>query len=111
MSSPIRETTRKRAGLQDNLDVLRNYQSIIEQVAPSLGSDVKLGKGTRALVLNGDVEKVATRLDERFQEEIGPECTFHKNKTSKKQLVGRISFPEDKESALPVVFWRKRCLY
>ncbi|PCJ54741.1 MAG: hypothetical protein COA73_13985 [Candidatus Hydrogenedentota bacterium] len=99
-ASQIREKTRTRVGIQENLDILQNYQAIIEQVAPSLGNDVKLGKGTRALVLTGDVARVAARLDERFAEEIGSGCTFHKNQTSKKQLVGLIAFPEDQESAV-----------
>lgn len=92
----VRDTTRKRAEAQDQLDVLQNYQSILEQISPALGSDTKLGKGTRALVLTGDVAKVAARIEERLEEEIGS-CKFHKNPTSKKHMVGLISFPEDKE--------------
>jgi V/A-type H+-transporting ATPase subunit I len=92
----VRETTRKRVETQDQLDVLQNYQTILEQISPALGSDTKLGKGTRALVLTGDVAKVAARIEERLEEEIGS-CTFHKNQTTRKHLVGLISFPEDKE--------------
>lgn len=93
----LREVTSRRASLQDTVEVLTNYQTILEQVAPAIGGmDVKLGKGTRALVLTGNVRKVVSRLEERLQSEIGPECTFHKNQTSRKRLVGLLSFPEDK---------------
>ncbi|MFP6582331.1 MAG: hypothetical protein VCD00_07215 [Candidatus Hydrogenedentota bacterium] len=91
----LRETTRKRLATQDTLDVLRNYQTVLEQVAPSLGADVKLGKGTRALVLSGDVTRAATRIDERLETEFGTTYTFYQNKTSSKQLVGLLTFPED----------------
>jgi V/A-type H+-transporting ATPase subunit I len=92
----VRETTRKRVEAQDQLDVLQNYQTILEQISPALGPDTKLGKGTRALVLTGDVAKVAARIEERLEEEIGS-CTFHKNQTTRKHLVGLISFPEDQD--------------
>lgn len=95
-SESLRETTRKRLALQDQLDVLRNYQTVLEQVAPSLGSDVKLGKGTRALVLTGDVSRVVLRIEERFEAEFGTGYKFHKNQSSKKHLVGLLTFPEDK---------------
>ena len=96
-SSKLREVTRRRVSLQDSLDVLSNYRTILEQVAPVLGgSEVKLGKGTRALVLTGDVKRVVARLEERFGEEIGPELKFHKNQVKSKQLVGLLSFPESK---------------
>jgi len=93
----LRGLTRERAQLQDNIDVLTNYQGILENVAPALGGEsVTLGKGTRALVLTGNVKDAAARLEERFQEEIGPECKFHTNLVSRKRLVALVSFPESK---------------
>lgn len=95
----IKEVTRRRAALQDSIDVLDNYKNILEQVAPALGgSDVKIGRGTRALVLTGDVKKAVARIEERLEEEIGTGCSFHKNQTSKRHLVGLISFPESREN-------------
>lgn len=96
-ATPLREITRRRANLQDTIDVLTNYRHVLEQVAPVLGgTGVKLGKGTRALVLTGNVDPVVERLEERFRDEIGPECTFHKNRQSRKSLVGLLVFPESK---------------
>ncbi|MFP6615036.1 MAG: hypothetical protein VCB26_01405, partial [Candidatus Hydrogenedentota bacterium] len=96
----LRETTRKRVDVQDQLDVLNNYRGVIEQVAPALGNDVNLGKGTRALVLGGDVARAVSRIEERLENEFGSDYTFHKNQTSKKQLVGLLSFPEDKSEVV-----------
>lgn len=96
----LRDTTRQRATAQDQLEVLNNYRVVIEQVAPSLGSDVKLGKGTRALVLGGDVARTASRIEERFSSEFAGEYSFHKNQTSKKHLVGLLTFPEDKSDVV-----------
>lgn len=91
----LRETTRKRLNEQDQLEVLNNYRTVIQQVAPSLGADVKLGKGTRALVLTGDVDRAAARIDERFEKEFENNYAFYKHMASKKQLVGLLTFPED----------------
>jgi V/A-type H+-transporting ATPase subunit I len=94
----LRKVSRERGTRQDAVEVLNNYKRILEQVSPALGgSGVRLGRGTRALVLQGNVKKIADRLDERLKSEIGPECAFHRNQTSRKQLVGLISFPESKE--------------
>ena len=96
-ATPLRDITRRRANLQDLIDVLTNYRQVLEQVAPVLGgTNVKLGKGTRALVLTGNVDPTVERLEERFRLEIGPECTFHKNRQSRKSLVGLLVFPESK---------------
>lgn len=92
----LRETTRKRSEAQDQLDVLSNYKVVIEQVAPALGNDVKLGKGTRAVVLTGDVTRAVARIEERLTNDLEDTYKFHKNQTSKKQLVGLLTFPEDK---------------
>ena len=95
-ATQLRETTRKRIGAQDQLEILKNYRAVIELVSPVLGSDVKLGKGTRALVLDGDVSRSVARIEERLGHEFGSDFTFHKNKSSKKRLVGLLMFPEDK---------------
>ena len=94
----LRTATRGRIERQDAIEVLNNYKGILESVAPALGgTGVKLGRGTRAIVLQGNVKKVAARLDDRLGSEIGPECQFHKNQTGRNRLVGLLSFPESKE--------------
>lgn len=94
-SESLRGPTRKKGEIQDALDVLQNYHTILTQVTPALGGrDVTLGKGTRAVVLSGKVNRVAARLEERFQEEIGAECTFHYTQPSRRRLVGLVSVPE-----------------
>ncbi len=98
-AAALRKVTRERATRRDAVEVLNNYKGILEQVSPALGgSNVKLGRGTRAVVLQGNVKKVSDRLDERLKAEIGAGCTFHRNFISRKQLVGLISFPESKEN-------------
>ncbi len=93
----LRAVTRERAQAQDQIDVLKNYRGILEQVSPALGgSNVKLGKGTRALVLTGNVKKIVARLDERLRDEV-PGANFHRNQVSRRQVVGLLSFPADKE--------------
>lgn len=92
----LRETTRQRISAQDQLTVLSNYRTVIEQVAPSLGQNVKLGSGTRALVLSGEVSRSVARIEERLTAEFGSDFAFHKNQASKKHLVGLLTFPADK---------------
>lgn len=100
-ASRLKEETRKKVAIQDTLDVLANYKHILEDVAPALGGgDVKLGKGSRALVLSGNINKAVERLEQRLREEIGENCTFHQNRVSRKKVVGLITFPESKDEAV-----------
>lgn len=96
----LRGTTRKRIDVQDQLEVLKNYRAVIEQVAPVLGNDVTLGRGTRALVLDGDVGRAVVRIEDRFESEFGSDYTFYKKQITKKRLVGLLSFPEDKSEVV-----------
>ena len=94
LASRLREDTRQRATLEDSIAVLENYKRILEDVTPALGgSDVKLGRGTRAVVLTGDVRRAVAKLDQRLREEIGPELKFHRQ-VEKKRMVGLLTFPE-----------------
>lgn len=92
----LRDITRERVKVQDSVTVLTNYQAILEQVAPALSKDVKLGRGSRALVLNGNVDPVIENLDRRFREEFGSAVSFHYNRTSKRSIVGLVTFPEER---------------
>ncbi len=96
----LREFARTRSALQDQLAVLQNYKQILEDVKPALGGgDVKLGKGTRAVVLTGNVKKALRRLDERFQEEVGPGLKFHRQ-VERKRLVGLVTYPEQQDDTV-----------
>lgn len=93
----IREIVRKRASLQDQIDVIENYKRILDSVAPALGANVRLGEGTKAIVLTGNVNRAASSLEQRLIETFGSDCTFHKNQTSRRHLVGLITFPKGRE--------------
>src|SRR5690606_15137419 len=80
----LRDITREKVKLQDTITVLENYRGILEQVAPALKPDVKLGKGSRAVVLQGNVDPVVENLTRRFSEELGDTAVFHCNRTSKR---------------------------
>lgn len=96
----LRESARKKGAIQDQLDVLENYKRILEDVKPALGgNDVKLGKGTRAVVLTGNVKKALKRLDERFHEEVGSDLKFHRQ-VDGKRLVGLVSYPEQQDETV-----------
>ena len=92
----LRELTREKIKLQDTITVLSNYQTILEQVAPALGKDVKLGKGSRAVVLHGNVDPVIENLQRRFKEDLSSAAAFHYNRMSKRSVVGLITFPEER---------------
>jgi V/A-type H+-transporting ATPase subunit I len=97
----LRTVTRQRIERQDAIEILNNYRGILQSVAPALGgTGVKLGRGTRAVVLQGNVKRAAARIDQRLGDEIGPDCQFHKNQTGRNRLVGLLSFPESKADAV-----------
>lgn len=97
-AAQLRELTRRKATIQDELDVLHNYHTILEQVAPALsGNDATLSRGTRAVVLTGaNANAAIDRIQEKFTEAFGPGVKFHLNRQRKK-VVGLITFPENRE--------------
>ena len=103
-ASVIRDLTRQRVALVDNIDVLHNYRLILKQVLPALGGpDTVLGKGTRAIVLSGDVDRAVTQLQEQFDEALGADCKFLYNKTGESNLVGLVTFPEARGEVVSTV--------
>lgn len=97
-AAQLRDVVRRRAETQDQIDVLTNYRTILEEVAPALGSNVKIGQGAKAIVLTGNVSRAATNLERRLKDEIADQFTFHRTQTSRRHLVGLITFPPDRDN-------------
>ncbi len=100
----LRDLTRKKSHIQDTLDVLHNYHHILETIIPSLGGgDAVLGKGTRAIVLTGDVDRVVKALQERLDAEFGKKCKFLYNHSGPDKVVGFLSFPEERGAEISAI--------
>lgn len=96
-SRKLRSLTRRRLNIQDNIEVLTNYQQLLGAVQPLVASrTVVLGRNARALVLKGDVSKAVERLDNRLQHELGPDCSFIQRRLARNHLVGLVTYPEER---------------
>lgn len=95
----FRGLTRAKVEGQDRLEVLRNYRSVLEAVAPIMqGRDVKLGKGARALVLQGDVKRAIERLDAKLKRYLGDDVQMIREMTSRRKAVALILYPEAQDA-------------
>lgn len=91
----FRGLTRAKVEGQDRLEVLQNYRSVLEAVAPIMqGRDVKLGKGARALVLQGDVKRAIERLDAKLKRYLEKDYQLIREMTSRRKAVALILYPE-----------------
>lgn len=94
----LRSLTRREVNIRDNIEILQNYRRILKTLEPVLeDKSAVMGKGARAMVLEGEATKAVERLKARFAEEAGPECRFVYEKTGRKSLVGLVSYPESQE--------------
>ena len=93
--SAFRTLTRDKVTGQDRLEVLQNYRSVLEAVAPVMqGRDVQLGKGARALVLQGDVKRALERLDAKLARYLDKDYQLIREMTSRRKAVALILYPE-----------------
>ena len=59
----LRSLIRRKLNAQDNIELLTQFQKVIENVVPMLGGrTVTLGIDARAMVLKGDVDSILGRL-------------------------------------------------
>jgi V/A-type H+-transporting ATPase subunit I len=102
LAQDIRTMTRRKLNLHDSLDVLRNYQQLLQTLEPLLGGrEVCFGRDARALVLKGDVVRAVDRLSERLNALVGQnEYEFIQRKVSRGMLVGVLKYGESKNDSV-----------
>lgn len=97
----LRGIARRRTNAQDNLQVLKNYEQLLNALAPVIGArKVTFGANARAIVLQGDVTRAVEQLQERLSAVVGPQCEFIRQSVGGKKIVGAILYPEDKNDAV-----------
>ncbi|MBM3289250.1 MAG: hypothetical protein FJY92_03785, partial [Candidatus Hydrogenedentes bacterium] len=93
-SRELRSLTRRRLNVQDNIELLTQFQKVIENVVPMLGGrKVAFGKEARAIVLKGDVEATLARLEERRKSELGAESRLVHQNVTRNQAVAVLTYP------------------
>ncbi len=107
----FRALTRQKVAGQDRLEVLRNYQHVLEAVAPVMqGRDVQLGKGARALVLQGDVKRALERLDSKLARHLNKDYQMIKQVTSRRHAVALILYKEAQDGLVARVLDEERII-
>lgn len=97
----IRSLARRERNIQDNIEVLGNYHKTLSRLALLLGEDdVTLGRGARAVIIQGDIAWAGRHLENRLNKSIGPECRFVRERTARNTLAGIIVYPEAKDAAV-----------
>ncbi|MCC6154601.1 MAG: hypothetical protein IT367_12620, partial [Candidatus Hydrogenedentes bacterium] len=90
----LRSLIRRKLNAQDNIELLSQFQKVIENVVPMLGGrKVAFGKEARAMVLKGDVDAILARLEQRRKEELGAESRLVNQKVARNQAVAVLTYP------------------
>ena len=94
-SRELRSLVRRKLNARDNIELLKQFQKVIENVVPMLGGKkVAFGKEARAMVLKGDVEAILTKLEDRRKAELGPESRLVHQSVARNQAVAVLTYPE-----------------
>ncbi|MCC6797976.1 MAG: hypothetical protein IT366_22880 [Candidatus Hydrogenedentes bacterium] len=93
-SRELRSLVRRKLNAQDNIELLSQFQKVIENVVPMLGGrKVAFGKEARAMMLKGDVDAILARLEQRRKEELGVESRLVNQKVARNQAVAVLTYP------------------
>ncbi len=94
-SRDLRSLTRRRANVSDNLEVIEHSRKLLDSLSPILGErKAILGVNARAILLRDDPEIEASRIRERLETIVGPECRLSTRKLGKDQAVALIEYTE-----------------
>ena len=100
-SRDLRSITRRKLNLQDNIDVLKEYNQMLSRIAPLLDQrKVKLGEGARFVVLKGNVITASLELEKALADALGKDATFIRNRISRNTTVGVILYPDNRDDAV-----------
>ncbi|MDZ4858680.1 MAG: V-type ATPase 116kDa subunit family protein [Candidatus Hydrogenedentes bacterium] len=90
----IRSLTRRKLNALDNIELLEQFQKVLENVVPLFGGrDVAFGKEARAIVLKGDVDTALARLEDRRRSELGAESKLIHQRIARNHIVAVITYP------------------
>lgn len=90
----LRSLTRRKLNAQDNIELLEQFQRVLENIIPLFGGrDVAFGREARALVIKGDVDAMLARLEERRKSELGPESRLITQRIARNHAVAVLTYP------------------
>jgi V/A-type H+-transporting ATPase subunit I len=97
-SRELRSMTRRRLTIRDNLEIIGHNRTILEALVPmGKGEDVRLGRGARAVVLEGEARHRAQELRERLRKDIGSSAEFDWKEHGRHTLIGLLRYPSGRE--------------
>lgn len=94
-SRELRSLTRRKANVEDNIEVMTNHRDTLLLVNRLLGGRaVTLGRDARAFVAHGDVEDVRRRVRRRLADELGNDGQLADERLERSGLLGVVTYPE-----------------
>ena len=100
-SRDIRSLVRRKSNVRENIELVESYHEMLGMVAPLLSDrGIRFGRGSRALVLKGEVSQAGSQLEKRLRRAIGADCQFFHQHLDRHTLVGIILHPAGKSRAV-----------
>ncbi len=94
-SRELRSLTRRRINIRDNIEVLNNFRKTLRTLEPLFEArDAVLGRNARALLFQGDVERLLAALRKRLRTELGQDCELKHRRLSRNSVVALVTHPE-----------------
>ncbi|MBI3119782.1 MAG: hypothetical protein HYZ00_13900, partial [Candidatus Hydrogenedentes bacterium] len=97
----LRSLSRRKLNVQDNIELLRNYKRIVQNVSPILEErKLQLGGNVRILVLQGQTPETIRDLEKRLINEISTQCELIQKPHSRNEVVVILHYPEVQAEAV-----------
>lgn len=97
----LRTLTRRKLNIQDNIEVLENYNRVLQGVGPLLSErKAVLGVNARAMLVEKADAESAEAFEKLIVRDIGPECDVLRRPFKRNTEVVVVTYPEGRNQAV-----------
>jgi len=97
----LRQLSRRRLELEDQIEVLESYGHVLDSVSPLLAEKkAVLGENARAMILEGYTEESIAALEKRIRAEVSEDCQFLRQPLGRNRDVLVVVHPSEQHEAL-----------
>ncbi|MCC6144333.1 MAG: hypothetical protein IT368_11055 [Candidatus Hydrogenedentes bacterium] len=97
----LRSLSRRKLNIQDNIEVLENYNRMLQNVGPVLSErNAKLGETARAMVVERQNAEAAEAFEKLVVSTIGPECDVIRRNFGRTNDLVLVTYPQGRDGAV-----------
>jgi V/A-type H+-transporting ATPase subunit I len=107
----LRTLSRRKLNIQDNIEVLENYNRMLQNVGPLLSErNARLGETARAMVVDRQSAEAAEVFEKTIVSTIGPECDIVRRPFGRSSELVLVTYPPGRDGAVTALLQQQGIL-